>query len=587
MSKKLTEYCSFTVLFIVILLMSGGCATFTNSANTLDQDIYNIEDFGAVGDGQTVCTEAIQKAVDMCAENGGGMVYVPAGKFLTGPIFLRSNVNFHISEGATLLASENIDDYPYVDGRWEGIERKVYASLLTGHNLKNVSITGRGTLDGQGEVWWRAHEVTDSLRDARGIEGRAPDNPPDAPLKWPRPRMINLYNCENVLIRDITIIDSPAWTVHPVYCSNVTVENITIIQPYESPNTDGINPDSCDDVRIINCYVDVGDDCVTLKSGYNKWGREVGIPCENIVITNCTMAHGRGGVVIGSEMSGDVRNITISNCVFDGTLRGLRLKTARGRGGVVENIRATNIVMRNVDIGFSMTMGYEGPIGDKPQPVTEETPAFRDIHYSNITMTDVRSAATIAGIPEMPIENVEFRDMFIKDAYGGFSIKNAKGIHFDNVIVDAKSTPVLKMENVSAVEINRVTDPYPDRNMPVIQFDNVEDAWIRNCTANEGTGTFLEIVEGNTEDILMTDNRISKAGMEKKSVTVKTFSAPVPVIVQDIIKKHIKGKTTVNEVRRLKEEEGIDNYLIELIIDGEEKDIFISEEGKILEPYED
>ena len=157
--------------------------------------------------------------------------------------------------------------------------------------------------------------------------------------------MINLYRCNNVLIRDLTILDSPSWTIHPVYCENVTVDNITIIQPYESPNTDGINPESCKDVRIFNCFVDCGDDCITIKSGYNEDGRRVNKPCENIAITNCTFAHGRSSIGIGSETSGGVRNVVISNCVFKDTYRGLRIKSARGRGNVVENIRASNIVL--------------------------------------------------------------------------------------------------------------------------------------------------------------------------------------------------------------------------------------------------
>lgn len=189
-----------------------------------------------------------------------------------------------ISSGATLLGSENIEDSPSINGRWEGIERKVYASLFTGNNLENVSITGRGVLDGQGEVWWKAHQVTSSLREQYNIKGRGPENHENTKLKWQRPRMINL--CKNVLIRNITILNSISWTAHPVYCNNVTIENILIVQSYESPNTDGIDPESSQNVRILGCYVDYGNDCIAIKSGYNEEGRRVNIPPENIVIAS-------------------------------------------------------------------------------------------------------------------------------------------------------------------------------------------------------------------------------------------------------------------------------------------------------------
>lgn len=476
---------------------------------------YNVLEYGAVGDGKTLCTKAIQKAVDECAKSGGGKVIVPTGKFLTGPIFLKSHINFEITSGATLLGNERIDDYPAVKGRWEGIERKVYASLFTGHDLENVSITGRGTIDAQGEVWWKAHAKNRALRKKHGISGREPDNPPDSPLKWPRPRVINLYRCKNVLIRDITILDSPAWTVHPVYCEDVTVDNITIIQPYESPNTDGVNPDSCKNVRISNCYIDVGDDCITIKSGYNQDGRRVSIPCENIVVTNCTFVHGRGGIVIGSEMSGDVRNVTVSNCVFDGTLRGLRAKTGHGRGGVVENLRATNCIMRNIqDAAFSVTMAYGGSKGDAIPEVTEETPTFRNIHWSNITVFDSNKAADLSGMPEMPLQNFSLSNIHVVSAKTGIECSTAKGIVFDNVIVNAQSGPALMVDNVSDLEIRRFTTHEPNDKTPVIVFENVKGALVQDCSAVEGTGTFLALRGESNAEIEMRLNRLSKAKME-------------------------------------------------------------------------
>ena len=340
---------------------------------------FNVNDYGAIGN-HTLCTEAFQKAIDTASDRGGGKVIVPAGDYVSGPLFLRSNIEFEVCSGATIYFSNDIANTPIINGSWEGIERKVYASLFTGHDLKNVTITGRGRIDGQGKAWWDAFWETDKMRTAAGIREREPENPEGSPLKYPRPRMINLYRCENVKIADLTITNSPSWTVHPVYCRNVIIDGISIIQPYESPNTDGIDPDCCNGVRISNCYIDCGDDCITLKSGYNEHGRKKGIPCENIVISNCTFAHGRSAVGIGSEMSGGIKNVTVMNCVFKGTLRGLRVKTGRGRGGTVENIFASGIIMENLREGISIDMGYEGVSG-KIYPVTESTPFFKNIRF--------------------------------------------------------------------------------------------------------------------------------------------------------------------------------------------------------------
>ncbi len=509
------------ILVILYVSISSPCLAQKPHASPY----FNVLDYGAVGDGETLCTTAIQKAIDECAKAGGGKVIVPTGKYLTAPIFLRSDVHLEVMAGATLLASTNIDDYPPIDGRWEGIERKVYASLITGHDLENVSITGRGTLDGQGEVWWKAHRETRDARRRAGIRGREPDNPPDAPLKWPRPRTINLYRCRNVLISGITIVDSPAWTIHPVYCENVSIEHVSIIQPYSSPNTDGINPDSCKNVRISNCYLDCGDDCITLKSGYNEDGRRVGIPCENIVITNCTFAHGHGGVVIGSETSGDVRNVTISNCVFDGTQRGIRIKSQRGRGGVVENIRASNLVMRGItDAAFSITMFYGGD-RNEVLPVDESTPRFRNIHCSDVIVTDCSRAAVIEGLPEMPIEGLSLSNVVVESAGTGIRCWTATGVALSNVVVNPKRGPALIVENVRDIEIHRFANRRPTPDAPVIRFENVDGALIQSCTAAEGTGTFLQLVGDSNRDVVMTGNRLGKAARERETAAGGPSSA--------------------------------------------------------------
>lgn len=582
---------SFLFFLIIsgIALLTAGCATQGSVKqngsvviNASSDPVFYVTDFGAIGDGQTLNTRAIQRAVDTCAARGGGVVYVPPGKYVTGPIMLKSNINFHISQGATLLGDTVIADYPGVHGRWEGIDRTVYASMFTGHDLENVSITGRGTLDGRGEVWWKAHEVTSRMRDEAGIEGRAPDNPPGAPLKWPRPRMINLYHSKNILIRDITILNSPSWTIHPVYCQNITVDNVTIIQPYESPNTDGINPDSCSDVRIVNCYVDVGDDCVTIKSGYNEYGRQAGVPCENISVTNCTFAHGRGGVVVGSEMSGDVRDITVSNCVFDGTLRGLRIKTARGRGGVVENFRASNLVMRNImDAAFSITTSYGGR-SDQIPPVTDETPRIRHIHWGDVIVMDTDKTADIGGLPEMPLEDFSLTNVDVVSANSGIHIRQAQHVLLQNVTVNARYTPALMAQDITDLELDRFTTRTPGKAYPVIQFDHVDDGWVQNSTAPEGTGTFLELVGTTNRNLRMTNNRLEKAARSKEIVEEPTRFIQAPTAVQNTLRQELGSNFTVEEIQR-DQEGGRLVYDVEATVEGKTVDLTIAEDGTLLE----
>ena len=362
---------------------------------------FNVLDYGALGDGQTLDSPAIQAAIDACRHAGGGTVYFPAGNYVTGSLFLRDKITLHIDAGATLLGSADENDYPVIRARWEGVERETYAPVIAGSNLHHIAITGRGTINGRGAPWWAKHRAKT--------------------LKYPRPRLISFENCANVLIEGVTLTNSPSWTINPVRCENVTVDKVTIVNPPDSPNTDGINPDSCRNVHISNCHVDVGDDCVTIKSGTEAAGRENLSPCENITVTNCTMVHGHGGVVIGSEMSGSVRNVVISNCIFVGTDRGIRFKSRRGRGGIVEDIRVTNIVMQDVLCPFTMNLYYHiGVKGNKdisdkrPHPVDEGTPRFRRIHFSHITARAAKyAAAFLYGLPEMPLEDVSFDDISI------------------------------------------------------------------------------------------------------------------------------------------------------------------------------
>jgi polygalacturonase len=421
--------------------------------------MFNVRTHGAVGDGQTLDSSAIQSAIDSCAVQGGGTIYLPAGQYLTGSLFLRSNITFHLDAGAVLLGSENPEDYPVIDSRWEGVHQEVHAPLIGGDHLHNIAVTGRGTIDGRGAVWWKAKE--------------------ENTLVHPRPRLISFSDCSNVLIEGITAINSPSWTINPIHCQNVTIHAVTIINPADSPNTDGIDPDSCRLVRISDCYISVGDDCITLKSGTEHDRPDRSAPCRDITITNCTLERGHGGVVIGSEMSGGVKNVVISNCVFIGTDRGIRIKTRRGRGGTVEDIRVSNLIMDGVLCPFTMNLYYH--IGERgninvsdknPRSVNEGTPRLRHIHFSHITAREVKQVAGfLYGLAEMPLDDISFSDISIsisdeaESGYpemaddipsmsqAGFFIRNARRLRLEHVQVMGQRGPVFDIDQSTEVEI--------------------------------------------------------------------------------------------------------------------------------------
>ncbi|HYH02716.1 MAG TPA: glycoside hydrolase family 28 protein [Bacillota bacterium] len=460
--------------------------------------IFNITDFGAVADGKTLCTEAFVAAIKACVERGGGTVYVPAGRFLTGPIHFQSNITLNLDAGARLLFSQDPADYPLVYTRWEGAECECYSPLLYGANLENIAVVGRGVLDGQGQPWWEKKWQNK--------------------LEYPRPRFIGFEKCQNVVLEGVTLVDSPSWTISPVRCENVTIDKITIINPAHSPNTDGIDPDSCKNVHISNCLVDVGDDCIAIKSG-TEAGLER-IPCENITITNCTMVHGHGGVVIGSEMSGGVRNVVISNCVFEGTDRGIRIKSRRGRGGLVEDVRVDNIIIKGSISPIVMHKFYhcgeggkEERVWDKnPHPVDATTPAFRRIHFSNITAREVTAAAGfLYGLPEFPISDVSFDNISIhlaKEAKPekpammchlepmqrqGFICNYVKNVSFKNVTIINHDGAAFQINNSQNIEISNCTTADADLAEPVIVLNNVDQAVIQASLLAKGLKTFLKV----------------------------------------------------------------------------------------------
>ncbi|MGI4869885.1 MAG: glycoside hydrolase family 28 protein [Janthinobacterium lividum] len=479
------------------------------------QDYYNVLKYGARNDSTRLSTAAIAKAIDAASRAGGGTVYFPAGKYLTGPIQLKSNITIEIGVGAVLYFSTNFDDYlPLVPSRYEGIDIQGFSPLFYAYRAKNITIRGRGTIDGQGKKWWDFAEGESRKRadskwqlefrrqNADVLTALQPNVPGVMERGFLRPPFIQPMYCQNVRVEGITIHNSPFWTINPEFCENVTVEGVTIANP-RSPNTDGINPESCRYVHIANCHISVGDDCITIKSGKDKMGRTMAAPAENYTITNCTMLAGHGGVVIGSEMSGGVKKIVISNCVFDGTDRGIRIKTARGRGGVVEDIQVDNIVMKNIrEQMLVLDMQYDKTT---PEPVSERTPRFRNIHFSNIT-AEGNQAGLLNGLSEMPIENVTFSNLNL-DAKQGFTVREARNIAFHNVQINPAAGPAVRTENVRQLWLDGIRGAVA-AGTPLLELTNTEDAFVYNCFPAAGAETFLKLKGAQTRNVVLQNNNL-------------------------------------------------------------------------------
>ncbi len=389
---------------------------------TCENGFFDITKFGAVADDELFDSNAINRAITKCSKSGGGVVKIPDGRFLCKPIQLKSNVELNLAENAVLFFSDTFTHYPIRPVRHEGIEIVGYSALIYADNAKNIAITGKGEINGNGKKWW--HLYRDFKRKFKNNQPLEPinehhkkilngnKNKPHRSVGWffPRPMLIDLRNCQNVIIQDITIKDSPFWMVHPTYCENVLISGIKTSA--NGPNTDGVDPDSSKNVIIENCVFYNGDDCIAIKSGYNEDGLRINIPTENVIVRNCTMNFSdASSVAIGSETSGGIRNVLIENCLLKNADRAIRIKTARGRGGVVEAVRINNLKIENMRKKvFEITGMYDS---STPQQVNAGTPHIRDIRISNIQCRSPEADwfCEITGLVEKPFENFMFHNI--------------------------------------------------------------------------------------------------------------------------------------------------------------------------------
>lgn len=456
------------------------------------KDTFDISRYGAKSDGISLNTQAINQAIEMANQAGGGVVLVPRGLWLTGPIVLKSHVNLHIQQGALIQFTKDYNQFPILKTNWEGLEAYRVQSPISATDAENIAITGKGVIDGAGEAWrpLKKEKVTESdwekiiasggvltedkktwyptdralkgsLAKRPGVVAEGYDEAKAAEIKeFLRPNLIVLTRCKNVLLEGVVFQNSPAWTIHPLICEHLTVKGVIAKAPSYAQNADAIDVESCKNFMIENCTFDVGDDAITIKSGRDAEGRKRNIPSENAIIRNNLVYKAHGGFVIGSEMSGGARNLYVSNCTFIGTDIGLRFKTTRGRGGIVENIYCTDITMTNIPgeaILFDMYYNGKDFAESESNPtieaqaVSEETPQFRSFFIRNITCKGAEKGIVVRGLPEMNVKNILIENSTI-EAKKGFYCIEGDGISLKNVTLltsqDETLTSISNSKNI-------------------------------------------------------------------------------------------------------------------------------------------
>ncbi len=427
----------------------------------------NIQDYGATakeeGGGEELNTEAFKKAIDDCFDKGGGKVVVPLGTWLTGPIHLKDNINLHLEEGAKLLFSTDFESYlPVVFSRFEGIEVYRHSSMIYAKDCENIAITGQGVIDGQGENWRAEEFLGNEDKSAKKLYKMSLEEVPvservfDGKEKFDgenknllRPSLIQFVNAKNILLEDIKIINSPMWTVHPIYSKDITIRNIEI--DTEGMNTDGIALDSSRRVLVEGVNLKTGDDAIVIKSGRDKDGWRVNLPSEDIIVRNCRVHQGHSGISFGSEMSGDIRNVLVENCEFKNAKRGIRIKSSLGRGGVVENILVRNVTSENIsEAGLLITSRYGS---SSMRPKTKEPPLLHNIHMHNLSISSKKDSIKIEGLEEQLLENIIIENVSV-EAPKSFSIKYVDNLTLKNIKTNIKNKEyTIKINNSKEVDL--------------------------------------------------------------------------------------------------------------------------------------
>ena len=413
---------------------------------------FDLKEFGGVADGKFDNTEVFAEAISSCHQAGGGTIVVPEGEWFTGPIHFKSNVHLKLESGAVISFSDDFEDYlPVVFTRWEGNECYNYSPLIYAQDCENIAITGQGKLVGNGEKWWpwkkTQHAAAKELYDAE-YNGIAVEDRIFGREEGLRPQFIQPINSKNILIEGITIIDGPMWTIHPVYCENTIIRDLKIITA--GPNTDGINPDSCKNMLIEDCDFETGDDCIAIKSGINEDGRRVNKPTENLLIRCCKAKEGHGGVVIGSEMSGGVKNVHVHDCVFNGGERGIRLKSMRGRGGCVENLLFEDIEINNLrDQGIILNMYYDATT---VEPRSEMPPLFKNITVRSIKGKNIAQPVVLRGLPEKKMKDITLENIDLSGKEG-LRASNLDGLYLKNINLRVEAEDHFDFKNVANLNI--------------------------------------------------------------------------------------------------------------------------------------